>query len=173
MHDEEAIRSWVAQSEAEVLKLAEEADAVQQRLADARRHLALMYELLAAVTNAPVEFSSKPMGIGGSVRHRVQRNAELILRDQQAPMTVQAIHAEFVRRRMPLPGRGAPTNIAAHLVASDRFARGARGMYGLSEWNQPSTAGPPPAARVAQVAPVAEELMKTDDLLRDERIQSP
>lgn len=147
MSDPEIVRGWIAKAEAEVSDLSEQAEAIQQHLAEARRQLMLFYEMLAAITNAPVEVSAEHMGIGRAVRERVQKDAEAILCDRGSPMRIQGIHAEFIRRRMRLPGRGTPTNIAAHLVASDRFSRKGRGIYGLVDWDGPSqSAGssPPP-----------------------------
>jgi hypothetical protein len=140
VEDPGQIREWIVQAEADVLSLAEEAERAQSRLAEARRRLMLLYELLATVTNAPVATGPQQLGIDRSVRERVQADAEAILRERGQPMRVQDILACFVRRGMVLPGRGTPTNILAHLVVDNRFVRHARGVYGLSEWK--STAQP-------------------------------
>src|SRR5262249_2816596 len=97
------------------------------------------------------EVSAEHLGLGRSVRARVQENAVTILRERGAPMRILDIHSEFARRRMPLPGRGTPTNIAAHLVASDRFSRRGRGIYGLAGWDcvSHSAEASPPASSVA------------------------
>ena len=136
MEDPGQIRQWIVDAEAEVSRLAEEAERVQARLAEARRQLMLLYELLATVTNAPVATGAKHLGLERSVRERVQADAETILREHGQPMRVHDILASFVRRGMVLPGRGTPTNILAHLVVDDRFARHGRGVYGLSEWKE-------------------------------------
>jgi hypothetical protein len=143
MHDAETVRGWLARAEAEVSQLTREAEEAQFRLADARRRLMLLYEVLASVTNAPVAVSSNKLGIGRSTRERVQTDAEAILRERGAPMRAQDIHSEFIRRGMPLPGRGLPANIIAHLAVSDRFSRHGRGIWGLAEWVQPSASATP------------------------------
>ena len=130
--DAEIVRGWIAAAEVEVSELSSEAERVQFRLAEKRRQLMLLYEVLASLTNSPVAVSADQMGIGRSTRTRVQADAEGILLERGAPMWIQDIHAEFIRRGVPLPGRGTPTNIAAHLVDRDRFRRFGRGVYGLA-----------------------------------------
>lgn len=149
--DEDAVRRWIVQAEAELADLSAQAEAIQVRLAEARRQLMLLYEMLAAVTHAPVAVAPERLGPTLSTRERVQANAEAILRDRGKPMRIQDIHAEFIRRRMPLPGRGSPTNIVAHMVASPQFSRKVRGVYGLAEWDRPSHSDQPssPATSVA------------------------
>jgi hypothetical protein len=146
MNDPDTIRGWVARAEAEFSELSVQAERVQQQLAEARRQLMLFYEMLATATNAPVEITAQERQSALSVRDQVQDNAESILREVGHPMRAQDIQMEFVRRHMPLPGRGTPTNIMAHLVAAgNRFSRPSRGMYGLTEWDRSShSAGPPP-----------------------------
>jgi hypothetical protein len=136
MYDAETIRGWIIKAELEIAELVSEAESIQRQIAEARRQLMLLYELLASVTNSPVDVSTDLMGIGVSVRDRVLSNAEDILREHGRPMHIQDIHAAFIHRRMPLPGRGTPTNIAAHIAASQQFARWGRGIYGLSEWKE-------------------------------------
>ena len=140
--DAEIVRGWIAAAEFEVSELAAEAERVQFRLAEKRRQLMLLYEVLASLTNSPVAVSVGHMGIDRSTRARVQADAEQILRDRGQPMWIQDIHAEFIQRGVPLPGRGTPTNIAAHLVDLDRFRRFRRGVYGLAAWDKPSHSGP-------------------------------
>lgn len=139
----ETVRGWIAAAEAEVSELAAEADKIQYRLAEKRRGLMLLYEVLAKLTNSPVAVPTEQMGIGTSTRERVQADAERILRDHGQPLRIQDIHSEFIRRGMPLPGRGTPTNIAAHLVDENRFRRVGRGMYGLVERGRPPHATTP------------------------------
>jgi hypothetical protein len=136
--DADVVRGWIKRGEAEVRGLAEQAEVIQGQLAEARRQLMLLYEMLAAATNAPVAVSAAEMGLARSTRERVWAHTEEILRAHGRPMRVQDIHAEFVRRRFALPGRGTPTNIVAHLVASNRFSRPRRGVYSLAEWESTS-----------------------------------
>jgi len=140
--DPETVRSWIAAAETELSELSAEADRVQFRLAEKRRQLMLLYEVLASLTNSPVALPADYMGTRKSTRDRVQSATERILLDHGKPMWIQGIHAEFIRRGVPLPGRGTPTNIAAHLVDLDRFRRFGRGVYGLAVWEKPpSTTG--------------------------------
>ncbi len=143
MFDTETIRDWIASAEADISRLAQEVEHAQYRLAESRRRLMLLYEMLASVTNAPVNVSTDRVLTLRSVREQVQADAEAILLERGAPMRAQDIHAEFIRRGVPLPGRGAPTNIIAHLVASDRFSRHRRGVYGLAEWDRSASSGRP------------------------------
>jgi hypothetical protein len=135
MNDPDTIRGWITRAEAEVADLSQQADRIQAEVKEARRRLMLLYEVLATVTSSPVPVSNEQLGGGRSIRQRAQANAEEILRAHGKPMSIQHIHAEFIRRGMPLPGRGSPTNILAHLSASDRFSRKGRGVYGLTEWD--------------------------------------
>jgi hypothetical protein len=141
--DAETVRGWVAAAETEVSELSAELDRLQFRLADKRRQLMLLYEVLATLTNSPVGLPMEQMGINRSTRARVAADVEAILGDRGHPMRIQDIHAEFIRRAMPLPGRGTPTNIAAHLVDAKRFRRFGRGVYGLEAWNTTSHAAAP------------------------------
>ncbi len=138
--DVDNVRRWIAAAAAELSELSVEADRVQFRLADKRRQLMLLYEVLASLTSSPVAVPADHLGTGASTRTRVQSATEQILRDRGQPMRIQHIHAEFVRRGIPLPGRGTPTNIAAHLVDLDRFRRFGRGIYGLAAWDKPTRA---------------------------------
>ena len=158
MYDPDIVRGWIAKAEAEVSALSDEAEKIQQRLAEARRQLMLLYEMLAAITNTPVQISPEQFAIGRSIREQVQENAETILREHGKPMHAQQIHAEFIRRGMSLPGRGTPTNIVAHLVASNRISRPGRGMYGLAEWDRPSHPAEASPSATSGAAEVADNL---------------
>ncbi len=133
MQDPDQIRRWVTEAEAEVARLSDELEVAGRRLTDARRRLSLLHEALAAVSSDPsvVNTPSDPL----SVRDRVIRDTQAILTDVGRPMTIRAIHAEFIRRGYALPGRGSPTNLVAHLGVSDRISRHARGVYALPEWD--------------------------------------
>ena len=60
-----------------------------------------------------------------------------ILRDAKRPMNINEIHAEFLRRGFPIPGKGTPFNILVHigrelkLGRRARFCRVGRGTYSL------------------------------------------
>jgi hypothetical protein len=152
--DPETIRGWIARAEADAKELAEQAEAIQAQLAEARRRLMLFYEMLAAATNSPVPVSSEEMGLARSTRNRVWDHAEQILVAHGRPMRIQDIHTQFVRSGYPLPGRGTPTNIVAHLVAApERFSRPSRGVYGVAEWDRPSH----PASAEPSTAPAPTE----------------
>jgi len=130
----ELVRGWIASTEAEVTDLAVSAERTQAMLAAARKRLMLYHELLAALTKAPVRVSDQELLIGRSVRDRTIDAAVAILGEYQRPMTIQELHAAFIRQGKPLPGRGTPTNIVAHLGASTLFVRRGRGVYALAEW---------------------------------------
>jgi hypothetical protein len=112
-----------------------EGERIQRDLAQLRTQLGLMYELLATATGeeGPVQF--QPQEATKSVRQRVVEEVGSILRDRGAPMRIQDIHAEFLRRKFQLPGSGTPANIAAHLVDRKVFSRPRRGVFALAEWN--------------------------------------
>lgn len=94
-----------------------------------------LYELLAAATHSPVAVSDKQLGLARSVRDRVLDATEEILRNAGRPLSVAQIHAQFVQRGHPLPGRGTPTNILAHLITKpELFKKRSRGIYALTEW---------------------------------------
>jgi hypothetical protein len=91
--------------------------------------VALLHEILAAVTNSPDAIQTDVELV--STRERVIRATERILHDARAPLRIGDIHAEFIRRGYALPGRGSPTNIVAHLGQTDRIVRLSRGVYSL------------------------------------------
>jgi hypothetical protein len=134
MQDPELARRWVSEAEAEVARLNDEAERVGRQLADARRRLALLHEVLATVTNSPAAVQTDVELL--STRERVIRHTERILRDATVPMRIGDIHAEFIRRGYALPGRGSPTNLVAHLGQTDRIARLSRGVYALPAPNE-------------------------------------
>lgn len=134
----DTIRGWIAKAEGDLAELQAEAERIQRSIAQVRTQLELMYELLATVTGEQIPTLSKAEGDGKSVRERVVESVITILRDHGSPMRIQDIHAEFLRRQLPLPGSGTPANIAAHLVARDLFTRPRRGVFGLAEWETAS-----------------------------------
>jgi hypothetical protein len=129
MRDPENVRRWVSEAEAEVARLNDDAERVGRHLADARRRVTLLHEILAAVTNSPDAMQTDVELL--STRERVIRDTERILRDAKGPMRIGNIHAEFIRRGYALPGRGSPTNLVAHLGQTARIARLSRGVYAL------------------------------------------
>jgi hypothetical protein len=140
--DPDKVRQWIVETEAEVIRLDAEADAIQTALAEARKRLMLYHELLAALTKAPVKVSDEELRIGRSVRERTIRATAEILGEFERPMTIQEIHGAFIRQGKPLPGRGTPTNIVAHISTSPLFVRRGRGIYALAEWGEEKD-GPP------------------------------
>lgn len=69
----------------------------------------------------------------GSVRDYVRARAEEILREQGGPLHINALHAEFERRGLPVPGAGRPVNLTVHLREAPGIVSPARGMYALQE----------------------------------------
>jgi hypothetical protein len=134
VQDPNQIRRWVTEAEAEVAQLAGEADRVGRRLTEARRRLGLLHEALAAVSKDPAVLATTIEPV--SVRSRVIRDTREILERAGHPLSISAIHAEFIRRGKVLPGRGSPTNLVAHLGATTDIERLARGVYGLPEWSR-------------------------------------
>lgn len=132
--DPDKVRQWILETEAEVIRLDAQAEAIQTALAEARKRLMLYHELLAALTKAPVKLSDEELRIGRSVRERTIRATAEILGEFERPMTIQEIHGAFIRQGKPLPGRGTPTNIVAHISTSPLFVRRGRGIYALAEW---------------------------------------
>src|SRR5258708_6699619 len=134
--DPEKVRQWIIEAEGQVARLDARAEEIQVALADARKRLMLYHELLAALTKAPVRVSDQELRIGRSVRERTIEAAAAILREFDRPMTIQELHGAFIRQGKPLPGRGTPTNIVAHISTSPTFVRRGRGIYSLAEWSE-------------------------------------
>lgn len=132
--DAATIREWISKAEADIAVLTTQADDIQRHLAQSRVQLGLLYELLASVSDEPVARRSDLVTPSLSVRERVVESAIQVLLDQGEPMRIQDIHAEFLRRQLPLPGSGTPANIAAHLVDRSIFTRPNRGWFGLARW---------------------------------------
>lgn len=128
------VRGWIEVAEAEVAQLATSFEEIQVRLAQARKRLVLYHEILAALTKAPVAMSNEELKVGRSIRERTVESAVDILRARGRPLRIQDLHAEFIRRGHPLPGRGTPTNIVVHLANSPLLERRGRGVYALTEW---------------------------------------
>jgi hypothetical protein len=141
--DPETVRQWILATESQVAGLDARAEEIQGALADARKRLMLYHELLAALTKAPVRVSDEELRIGRSVRERTIAAAVAILREFARPMTIQELHGAFIRQGKPLPGRGTPTNIVAHISASPTFVRRGRGVYSLAEWSQDASGAAP------------------------------
>src|SRR5258708_2038869 len=115
--NKEAVQEWIARAEVECGDRVREAEVAAYRLSEAKKRLGLLHELLASVNGgAPLETSGTDIELPTSAR--VERDVAEILRDRGQPMRLQDIHTEFVRRGFPLPARGTPTNIVAHLTNS-------------------------------------------------------
>jgi len=126
------IQEWIAAAEKEFVELSRQDEALQFKIAEARRRLMLLHELLASISSGPVALPGDV--VEGNVRDRVRLNVRDVLASYGTPMRIQDIHTEFVRRGLPLPGRGTPTNIVAHISGDDSIVRIARGVYGLRDW---------------------------------------
>lgn len=65
---------------------------------------------------------------------------EQILADAKRPMKIGEIHAEFIRRGFPIPGKGTPFNILVHISRemksnkNAKFVWAARGTYALRRY---------------------------------------
>lgn len=128
--DSQAVRQWISQAEAECALRARDAEAAAYQLAESKRRLALLHELLATVASGGgIDPNASAPELMTS--ERVERDVVEVLKAHGTAMRIQDIHTEFVRRRFALPGRGAPTNIVAHLTKSTRVKRVARGVYAL------------------------------------------
>lgn len=136
--DVEMIREWIRVGEADLQRLNAEAERINVQVAQQRQQLTLMYELLATLTNETPDRSLLETGAGQPVRERTVQAALDILREHGKPLRIQDLHAEFIRRGVPLPGSGTPTNIASHLVDRTIFTRPGRGVFGLVEWGTPA-----------------------------------
>lgn len=132
-NEPDAVREWIRAAESELAELTEQAAHAQVKLAEGRRRLVLLYEILASVTNSPADPRGTDLQQDKSVREQVQANARTILNESGNPMRVVDLHAAFIRRAFPLPGRGRPSNIAAHLTTEGGFQRCGRGIYGLDK----------------------------------------
>jgi hypothetical protein len=99
--DAATIREWVSKAEADVATLTAQAEDIQRRLAQSRIQLGLMYELLASLGDEAVSPRADLIGAERSVRERVVHSAVQVLQDRGAPMRIQDIHAEFLRRQLP------------------------------------------------------------------------
>lgn len=67
----------------------------------------------------------------------VKEHVYEILSQTKRPMNIKEIHAEFLRRGYPIPGKGTHFNILVHIVRdlkkgrNGRFQRDGRGTYSL------------------------------------------
>ena len=63
----------------------------------------------------------------------VREMAMKILSDHSRPLHISEIHRAFLDRGYPIPGKGTPFNILAHMVNNKSFARISRGTYALRD----------------------------------------
>src|SRR5690242_4420627 len=87
------VRRWIESSEAEVADLATRSEAIQVKLAQARKRLVLYHEILATLSKAPVAVSDEELKVGRSIRDRTIESAVEILRTHGRPLRIQDIHA--------------------------------------------------------------------------------
>src|SRR5258708_7594421 len=132
--NKKAVQEWIARAVVECVARVRVAEMPAYRLSEAKKRLGLLHELLSSV-NGGAQLETSGTDIEWRSSARVERDVAEILRDRGQPMRLQDIHTEFVRRGFPLPGRGTPTNIVAHLTNSRAVKRFGRGVYGLELWS--------------------------------------
>jgi hypothetical protein len=57
-----------------------------------------------------------------------------ILRQAGKPLHIQELMTRVRERQLPIPGKGEPANLIAHIRSKSGIVRPNRGMYGLKEW---------------------------------------
>lgn len=68
-----------------------------------------------------------------SIGAYVVAHARLILQGHGAPMHINHLYAEFLKRGYSVPGAGTAANLTAHLTRSDAIRSPKRGIYCLPE----------------------------------------
>jgi hypothetical protein len=84
-----------------------------------------------------ITFSQKVPVSQGALSSQVKDRVYEILTEVKRPMNIKDIHAQFIRRGYPIPGKGTHFNILVHIVRelkkgrNSRFQRDGRGTYSL------------------------------------------
>ncbi len=80
----------------------------------------------------PVSPPDSPASEAKPTPSTVREMTKRILIDTGRPLHISEIFREFTNRGYPIPGRGTPFNVLAHLVNDKSFVRVARGTYALA-----------------------------------------
>jgi len=88
---------------------------------------------------------------------RVRRQVREILTDAGGELSINDIHAEFLRRGYDVPGQGRPANITIHLSGSEEITSPARGLYRLKPAMVAHVEAPAPTPRSSEVAVAASD----------------
>jgi hypothetical protein len=167
--DMKQIKAWKATLEAEIKSLDEKAAALNSHSQKKRQQLDLITKLLDSEiqTNSPLrhaekEAATKSAGQNPTPNEVKDRVLEILL-EANRPMNIKEIHAEFVRRGLPIPGKGTPFNILVHMSrevkkgAGSRLYRTGKGTYALRR-NSDNVAREHRTPNVRTEAPRAEKV---------------
>ena len=145
MVDEALVRSWLSEVQATLESKRLEVVRLQSEIAaDLARESALR-ALLSAGRTADASETSAELGLGSSesysstegALHPVEAAALEVLRERGKPTHISDIRAELLRRKVPIPGKGADANVIVYLSRSLHVCRVGRGLYALQEWGVP------------------------------------
>jgi hypothetical protein len=141
--DMKQIKAWKASLEADIKSLNERMGALTSDLQKKRQQLDLVAKLLDSETaaNSTPRYSEKELATKSAGQNptpdEVKERVLEILLQANRPMNIKEIHAEFLRRGLPIPGKGTPFNILVHLSrevkkgSGSRFYRTGKGTYAL------------------------------------------
>lgn len=129
-----SLREGIARTRSRIAELTKELDRGEQELR-------LISELLrlrgadagaaAGDSDASVIPLRSALSTDGS---RLSQAVVEILRQAGKPLHIQELMTRVRDRQVPIPGKGEPANLIAHIRSKGGIVRPNRGMYGLKEW---------------------------------------
>jgi hypothetical protein len=140
--DAKQINLWKTALASEIRKVSDKIDSLNADLQKKRQQLDLLDKLLISTESADNVLSVVPPEPRSSTNlnptpDQVKDHVYEILREVGRPMNIKEIHSEFVRRGLPIAGKGTPFNILIHMSREvkkgqgSRFYRTGRGTYAV------------------------------------------
>lgn len=135
---------WKIKLEAEIQSIRDDIQSLNSKLQQRNQQLDLICRLIGTESSSvsgpdgPIVIPSAHSVVSNAVSaDAVKNNVHQILAEAKRPMNIKEIHAEFIRRGYPIPGKGTHFNILVHVGRdlkkgkSSRFRRDGRGTYSL------------------------------------------
>lgn len=124
----EMLRDWRRQSEAELIRVVNKLQPLEQQRAQLVAEIAAIDTLLRSETGPGVEAVTRRSA------SKVADQAYLVLRDAQCPLHYTDVLKRIEAQGFEVPGQEPPKNLVAHMSRDPRFRRGRqRGFYELAD----------------------------------------
>lgn len=154
--DTRQVKTWKAELDREIKSLSDKIASLTTERQRRVQQLELVSRLLESEAAPKCERSAPQAESSVTDSHittpdEVKDRVLEILLQTGRPMNIKEIHAEFLRRSLPIPGKGTPFNILVHISREvkrgnmSRLYRTGKGTYALRQHQSPSA--PPTTAR--------------------------